>query len=70
VRLDGGWQTHVPLGKPRVNLSSKWRGSPSPLGTEVSRSKAMWMRSCAICKELLKKLRLSDSLRCKCGWEW
>jgi hypothetical protein len=30
----------------------------------------MWMRPCALCKELLKKLRLSDSVRCKCGWEW
>ena len=31
---------------------------------------AMWMRSCAICKALLKKLRLSDFVRCQCGWEW
>src|SRR5437773_1707913 len=31
---------------------------------------AMWMRSCAICKALMKKLRLSDSVRCQCGWEW
>ena len=30
----------------------------------------MWMRSCAVCKALLKKLRLSDSTRCQCGWEW
>lgn len=30
----------------------------------------MWMRSCAICKALMKKLRLSDSVRCPCGWEW
>ena len=30
----------------------------------------MWMRSCAICKALMKKLRLSDSVRCQCGWEW
>jgi hypothetical protein len=27
----------------------------------------MWMRSCAICKALMKKLRLSDSVRCQCG---
>jgi len=33
-------------------------------------SKTMWMRSCALCKALLRKLRLSDSTRCKCGWEW
>jgi hypothetical protein len=32
--------------------------------------KAMWMRSCAICKALLKKLRSSDFVRCHCGWEW
>jgi hypothetical protein len=30
----------------------------------------MWMKSCAVCNELLKKLRLSDSVRCKCEWEW
>ena len=30
----------------------------------------MWMRSCAICKALLKKARLWDSVRCQCGWEW
>ena len=30
----------------------------------------MWMRSCAVCKLLLQKLRLCDSVRCKCGWEW
>ncbi len=30
----------------------------------------MWMRSCAVCKALLRKLRLTDSVRCKCGWEW
>src|SRR3974390_2538515 len=40
------------------------------LGAEPSGSKAMWIRSCAVCKELLKKLRLSDCIRCKCGWEW
>jgi len=30
----------------------------------------MWMRSCAVCKALLRKLQLSDSVRCECGWEW
>jgi hypothetical protein len=30
----------------------------------------MWMRSCAVCKALLRKLRLCDSVRCQCGWEW
>ncbi len=30
----------------------------------------MWMRSCAVCKVLLKKPRLWDSVYCKCGWEW
>ena len=30
----------------------------------------MWMRSCAVCKALLKKPRLWDSIRCQCGWEW
>ena len=30
----------------------------------------MWMRACAICKRLLTKHSLSDSVRCECGWEW
>ena len=30
----------------------------------------MWMRSCAICRALLRKPRLCDSVRCECGWEW
>ncbi len=30
----------------------------------------MWMRSCAICKALLHKLRLCESVRCQCGWVW
>jgi hypothetical protein len=30
----------------------------------------MWMRSCALCKALLQKQRLWDSIRCQCGWEW
>src|SRR5947209_12190538 len=32
--------------------------------------KAMWMRSCAVCKALLTKLNLRDSVRCRCGWQW
>ena len=27
----------------------------------------MWMRSCAVCKAILHKLRLCDSVRCQCG---
>jgi hypothetical protein len=30
----------------------------------------MWMRSWAVCKALMMKLRLGDSVRCRCGWEW
>ena len=30
----------------------------------------MWMRSCAVCKALLQKCSLRDSVRCQCGWEW
>ena len=31
----------------------------------------MWMRSCAICKALLKKPNLDEPVRCcNCGWEW
>ena len=32
--------------------------------------RVMWMRSCPLCKSLLKKLHLYDFLRCQCGWEW
>jgi hypothetical protein len=38
------------------------------MGTEGGNN--MWMRSCAVCKVLLRKLRLTDSIRCQCGWEW
>jgi len=31
---------------------------------------AMWMRPCAVCKALMMKLRLRDSVRCQCGWKW
>jgi len=30
----------------------------------------MWIRSCAVCKALLRRLRLCDSARCNCGWVW
>ena len=30
----------------------------------------MWMRSCAVCRALMTKLRLCDSVRSQCGWEW
>jgi len=30
----------------------------------------MWLRSCAVCKALLRKFRLCDSVRCSCGWVW
>jgi hypothetical protein len=40
------------------------------VGESLVRRTTMWMRSCAICKALLKKLSLSDFVRCQCGWEW
>jgi len=33
-------------------------------------SKVMWMRLCAVCKNLMLKSHLSHSVRCQCGWEW
>ncbi len=30
----------------------------------------MWMRTCAICKCLLRKAYLWQTVRCQCGWEW
>jgi hypothetical protein len=44
--------------------------SASPTLYGKKGSKNMWMRSCAVCKALLKKLSLRDSIRCQCGWEW
>ena len=31
---------------------------------------AMWMRSCAVCKAIMMKLRLRDTVCCPCGWKW
>jgi hypothetical protein len=30
----------------------------------------MWMRSCAVCEALLRKLQLWGSIRCQWGREW
>lgn len=30
----------------------------------------MWTRLCPLCEALLRKFKLSDSIRCGCGWEW
>jgi hypothetical protein len=38
--------------------------------SHVRRGTDMWMRSCPVCKALLCKLRLHDSVRCQCGWTW
>ncbi len=29
-----------------------------------------WMRLCPLCKAVLTKSRLSESIHCPCGWEW
>ena len=29
----------------------------------------MWMRSCTVCKTVLRKPRLCDSVRRSCGWD-
>jgi hypothetical protein len=34
------------------------------------KGKDMWMKLCAVCKALLHKLRLCDSVRCHCGRIW
>jgi len=44
--------------------------TPANLFLARSSGETMWMRSCAICKALLRKLRLCDSVRCQCGWVW
>jgi hypothetical protein len=46
------------------------RTSARRASRQVEELKFMWMRSCAICKAVLKKLRVIDSITCKCGWEW
>ena len=30
----------------------------------------MWMRCCAVCRRMLKKLNLQAHIQCDCGWEW
>ncbi len=51
--------------------SSKDEMSPSwPETRPPGRSKVMWMRACAVCKSLVKKRRLCDSVHCQCGWQW
>ena len=36
----------------------------------TNREAVMWMRSCALCKAILRKCHLSETVRCQCGWQW
>jgi len=36
----------------------------------TNREAVMWMRSCALCKAILRKFHLSETVRCQCGWQW
>src|SRR5208282_6806380 len=46
-------------------LRREWVENISASGEED-----MWMRSCAVCKALMMKLRLRDTVCCRCGWKW
>ncbi len=52
-----------------LHLVMYCRGHRAKVRMRVRRGD-MWMRSCAACKALLRKLRLCDSVRCQCGWTW
>ena len=59
-----------------VAIQEPRRGSTTPdvargaQQMQLAGGRDMWMRSCAVCKALLRKLRLCDSVRCSCGWMW
>src|ERR1035441_1615011 len=57
-----GWNFLADISSLRIPVMN---GNVSVFGEE-----AMWMRSCAVCKALMVMLRLRDSVRCRCGWEW
>jgi hypothetical protein len=57
-----GWNFLADISSLRIPVMN---GNISVFGEE-----AMWMRSCAVCKALMVMLRLRDSVRCRCGWEW
>ena len=64
----------------QAKLQKEISGVPASNGSPIAFSKEarlaaawedpMWMRSCAVCKALLQKVRLCDSVRCQCGWIW
>ena len=50
-------------------------GQPSSLTSDIMNNcqdalPFLWTRPCALCKALLTKPRLWNSVRCQCGWEW
>jgi hypothetical protein len=51
----------------RTRKSGQW--TPARSALEFWRL-AVWMRLCAVCKAILRKPRLCDSVRCQCGWIW
>ena len=57
------------VGKRRTSLEGFGKSDANRFSRDP-RGKPMWMRSCAICKALLHKLRLCESVRCQCGWVW
>jgi hypothetical protein len=57
------------VGKRRTSLEGFGKTDANRFSHDP-RGKPMWMRSCAICKALLNKLQLCESVRCQCGWVW
>jgi hypothetical protein len=57
------------VGKRRTSLEGYGKTDANRFSRDP-RGKPMWMRSCAICKALLHKFQLCESVRCQCGWVW
>ncbi len=57
------------VGKRRTSLEGFGKTDANRFSRDP-RGKPMWMRSCAICKAILHKLQLCESVRCQCGWVW
>ncbi len=53
-----------------VSFWSKFGAKRNTWGQARTALTLMWMRLCAVCKAIMRKPRLCDSVRCQCGWIW
>ena len=62
----------IPVGSPiAITIGNRWirpEGPDKPSGHQ--QEAFMWTRSCALCKAVLRKFHLSETVRCQCGWQW